>query len=220
MAYTKDYYHILQLPAPGWTSKQHTTPAELRRAYKLALLAAHPDKASAVAATTTTTTTATKTKTKTKPAYTVDDVKEAYTTLANATSKSEYDNWFLRHGDGLTMTDKERGEGRGEIQLSSDFVLGLELLDLGDFEMWEGDYTSSPTSTGTATPGQGQGEEESGGAQTIWTRACRCGAERGFSILEEELEDAEERGEKEVLVGCVGCSLWVRVGFEVEVEGG
>ncbi|KAI4928895.1 hypothetical protein J4E85_005517 [Alternaria conjuncta] len=109
MAYTKDYYHILQLPAPGWTSKQQTSPADLRRAYKLALLAAHPDKASAVAATTTTTN-ATQTKTKTKPAYTVDDVKEAYTTLANATSKSEYDNWFLRHGDGLittTTTGKE-----------------------------------------------------------------------------------------------------------------
>jgi len=204
MAYTKDYYHILQLPAPGWTSKQQPSPAELRRAYKLALLAAHPDKASAVAATITTAT-----QTKTKPAYTVDDVKEAYMTLANATSKSEYDNWFLRHGDGLITTTTTGKEGaRGEVQLSSDFVLGLELLDLGDFEMWEG-------GDGSASVGAQGGEGAEG--QTTWTRGCRCGADRGFSILEEELEDAEERGEKEVLVGCVGCSLWVRVGFEVEV---
>ena len=48
------------------------------------------------------------------------------------------------------------------------------------------------------------------------SRACRCGADKGFMILEEELEDAEGRGEKEVLVGCEGCSLWVRVGFDVE----
>jgi len=220
MAYTKNYYHILQLPAPGWTSKQQITPAELRRAYKLALLAAHPDKVSAVAATTATTNA---TKTKTKPAYTVDDVKEAYTTLANATSKSEYDNWFLRHGDGLitTTAGKERGSERSEVQLSSDFVLGLELLDLGDFEMWEGGDVDTAISTGMASPGQREEEGVGGGAggegQTTWTRGCRCGADRGFSILEEELEDAEERGEKEVLVGCVGCSLWVRVGFEVEV---
>jgi len=207
MAYTKDYYHILQLPAPGWTSKQQTSPAELRRAYKLALLAAHPDKASAVAATTTTTNA---TQTKTKPAYTVDDVKEAYTTLANATSKSEYDNWFLRHGDGLITTTTGKEGTRGEVQLSSDFVLGLELLDLADFEMWEGDGVDTSASMGA------QGGEGAEG-QTTWTRACRCGADRGFSILEEELEDAEERGEKEVLVGCSGCSLWVRVGFEVEV---
>lgn len=49
-----------------------------------------------------------------------------------------------------------------------------------------------------------------------WTRPCRCGAEKGFRILESELESAEARGEREVLVGCEGCSLWVRVGFDVE----
>jgi diphthamide biosynthesis protein 4 len=205
MAYTKDYYHILQLPAPGWTSKQQTTSADLRRAYKVALLAAHPDKASAVAATP-----------KTKAAYTVDDVKEAYTTLANATTKSEYDGWFLRHGDGLAPMTMMNIHGHGNAdtntQPSSDFILGLELLDLGDFDMWDGD---GDVSLGTNLPGQ----KEEGGQQqqTTWTRACRCGADKGFRILEQELEDAEARGQKEVLVGCVGCSLWVRVGFEVEV---
>jgi diphthamide biosynthesis protein 4 len=190
MAYTKDYYHVLQLPAPGWSSKQQTTPAELRRAYKVALLAAHPDKTSAVAATA-----------KTKTAYTVDDVKEAYTTLASEKTKTEYDNWFLHHYDSLATTNTRADTN---TQPSSDFVLGLELLDLGDFEVWEpedGDTSGNATSS----------------EQTTWTRACRCGADKGFSILEEELEDAEERGENEVLVGCVGCSLWVRVVFDVEV---
>jgi diphthamide biosynthesis protein 4 len=204
MAYTKDYYHILRLPAPSWTSKQQATSAELRRAYKLALLAAHPDKASAVAAATTNATAK-----KTQPAYTVDDVKEAYTTLANATTKSSYDDWFLKQGGGgggvaPTRGNKNRQWGsEGETPLlSSDFILGLELLDLGDFEE-AGDSGQ-----------QQQGQQQ----QMTWTRSCRCGADKGFTILEEELEDAESRGEKEVLVGCSGCSLWVRVGFEVEVE--
>jgi diphthamide biosynthesis protein 4 len=201
MAYTKDYYHILRLPAPSWTSKQQATSAELRRAYKLALLAAHPDKASAVAAATTNATAK-----KTQPAYTVDDVKEAYTALSNAAAKSSYDDWFLKQGGGVAPTRGNKAgqwgsEGETPL-LSSDFILGLELLDLEDFEE-AGDSGQ-----------QQQGQQQ----QMTWTRSCRCGADKGFTILEEELEDAEGRGEKEVLVGCSGCSLWVRVGFEVEVE--
>lgn len=194
MAYSKDYYHILQLPAPVWSSsKQQTSPAELRRAYKVALLAAHPDKASAASATA-----------RTKPAYTVDDVKEAYTTLATETTKTEYENWFLHHRDSLASSKTADPHAHANTQPSSDFILGLELLDLGDFEVWEPE--DGDTSADTNSP-----------EQTTWTRACRCGAEKGFSILEEELEDAEARDEKEVLVGCLGCSLWVRVAFDVEV---
>ncbi|KAG9196317.1 hypothetical protein G6011_01438 [Alternaria panax] len=193
MAYTKNYYHILQLPAPGWSSKQQTTPAQLRRAYKVALLAAHPDKASAVAETA-----------KTKSAYTVDDVKEAYTTLANGTTKTEYENWFLHHRESLASSKTADTHAHTNTQPSSDFVLGLELLDLGDFEVWEPEHGDTSADRPLSE-------------QMTWTRACRCGADKGFSILEEELEDAEARGEKEVLVGCVGCSLWVRVAFDIEV---
>lgn len=50
----------------------------------------------------------------------------------------------------------------------------------------------------------------------IWYRPCRCGAERGFSITEKELEGEAESGE--VLVGCKGCSLWIRVLFRVVDE--
>ncbi|CCX33571.1 Similar to Diphthamide biosynthesis protein 4; acc. no. Q4WPF7 [Pyronema omphalodes CBS 100304] len=51
-----------------------------------------------------------------------------------------------------------------------------------------------------------------------WTKACRCGEEEGFVLTEKELGEAAGEGEKEVLVGCVGCSLWWRVGFEVVDE--
>ncbi|PWW76263.1 DnaJ-domain-containing protein [Tuber magnatum] len=60
-------------------------------------------------------------------------------------------------------------------------------------------------------------EEERGGKKGVWWRGCRCGEERGFVLTEEDLEDGEGKGEDggEVVVGCVGCSLWVRVVYGV-----
>jgi hypothetical protein len=53
----------------------------------------------------------------------------------------------------------------------------------------------------------------------IWYRACRCGEQRGFVVTEEQLENEEARGGREVVVGCHGCSLWLRVGFGVVDDG-
>jgi diphthamide biosynthesis protein 4 len=54
-------------------------------------------------------------------------------------------------------------------------------------------------------------------AQGIWYRGCRCGDEQGFLIREQDLEEAADEGE--ISVGCRGCSLWLKVLFEVVVEG-
>jgi len=51
------------------------------------------------------------------------------------------------------------------------------------------------------------------GEQTQWYRPCRCGNERGYRFNEEDLEDASDLGE--LMVGCVDCSLWLRVQFAV-----
>jgi len=55
-----------------------------------------------------------------------------------------------------------------------------------------------------------------------WYRGCRCGSERGYVVSEGDLEEAvgngERKGEGEVVVGCAGCSLWVRVTFAVAEE--
>ena len=67
---------------------------------------------------------------------------------------------------------------------------GLESVDLDDLEFDEGQIT--------------------------WYRGCRCGNERGFIITEGELEDDAEIGE--VVTGCRGCSLWLRVTFAVAEE--
>lgn len=46
-----------------------------------------------------------------------------------------------------------------------------------------------------------------------WHRSCRCGEFQGFSVTEDELEKESESGE--ILTGCRGCSLWLRILFAV-----
>lgn len=71
------------------------------------------------------------------------------------------------------------------------FHTGLEVVDLEDL----------------------QEEEEEGSDGLFWFRGCRCGDERGFMVTEEDLEREEEHGE--VVVGCRGCSLYMKVLFAV-----
>lgn len=52
----------------------------------------------------------------------------------------------------------------------------------------------------------------------IWYRACRCGEQRGYAVTEAQLEEEERKGGREVVVGCGGCSLWLRVAFGVSEE--
>lgn len=44
-----------------------------------------------------------------------------------------------------------------------------------------------------------------------WYRGCRCGNDRAYSFREEDLLEAGDDGE--LMVGCEGCSLWLRVHF-------
>ena len=55
---------------------------------------------------------------------------------------------------------------------------------------------------------------EDGSDGMVWFRSCRCGDERGFLVTEDELEREVESGE--IVLGCRGCSLWVKVLFGVE----
>ncbi|KAH8731438.1 diphthamide biosynthesis protein 4 [Phaeosphaeriaceae sp. PMI808] len=198
MAYTKDYYDILGLRAPTPGSSYEIPSAEVRRAYKLALLATHPDK-----------------NTTSPSGHSVDQVKEAYTILSDSQCRAEYNNFLLRNPHMVSSSSQKLQQQ--PPALLHDFVLGLELLDLSDFDVLDPGFAFSNPPEGEALGQESEAEGDQQQQQMEWSRACRCGAGKGFKILEEELEDAEERGEKEVLVGCEGCSLWVRVGFEVEV---
>ena len=156
MATIPNYYRLL-----GLETCQNDTllpAAEVKQAYRRALLQHHPDKA----------TTATGT-----PDVTVDDIALAYKTLADAKLRAEYDSWLQSAAeDGSLSAPRPRHTG-------------LETVDLDDltYETLVGE----------------------------WSRGCRCGDEKGFSLSERELEQQAKEGE--VIVGCKGCSLWLRVLF-------
>ena len=54
--------------------------------------------------------------------------------------------------------------------------------------------------------------------QGLWYRGCRCGQDRGFTVIESDLELKAD--DSEILVGCAGCSLWIRVTFALEDDPG
>lgn len=122
----------------------------------------------------------------------------------NNTSTPTYtvDQITLAHSTLLSST--LRSEYNAQLRISaasktahqsSTFQTGIETIDLDDLE-----YT-----------------EESGSvSETRWFRPCRCGNEQGFAFGEADLEEAGDLGE--LLVGCLDCSLWLRVCFAVVEE--
>lgn len=44
-----------------------------------------------------------------------------------------------------------------------------------------------------------------------WSRSCRCGNEKGYVFTEDDLLEAGDDGL--LMVGCLDCSLWLRVHF-------
>lgn len=71
--------------------------------------------------------------------------------------------------------------------LGTKFQTGVENVDLDDLEFDE------------------KGE--------CWYRSCRCGNERGYLFQEDDLVEVSDEGE--LMVGCLDCSLWLRVHFAV-----
>ena len=54
-------------------------------------------------------------------------------------------------------------------------------------------------------------------AAGIWYRICRCGNAKGYLITENDLEKEAEYGE--IVTGCGGCSIWLKVVFQSMEEG-
>lgn len=53
--------------------------------------------------------------------------------------------------------------------------------------------------------------------RSAWSKSCRCGNPKGFVLDEKDLEESEEYGE--IITGCGGCSLWLRVIFATVEDG-
>jgi diphthamide biosynthesis protein 4 len=167
-----NFYTILSLPS----SKRNGQPisaAELRQAYKRALLRYHPDK---TAGSKQNGVSGLKNG---EDVPTIDLITEAVRVLSDPALKKSYD---------LSLLSSNGSDSSHPEEESLTRHTGLETLDLEDLDFDE--------------------------ATGEWKRDCRCQSNPAYVITEEELEENVEVGE--LVVGCRGCSLWVRVLFGVE----
>lgn len=206
-----NYYTILNL-----STRKHDptlTPSEVKAAYKKALLQHHPDKKLSSPSTTSSTSTSTPQTTQSKPNnknITIDSIALAYKILSSPALKAEYDSHLQtsrRSHNNTTTTNNSTPNPNSDSDSDSDsdeiFRTGLETVDLDDLHFVETNNNKD----------QQDSQQEQEQEQT-WTRACRCGDEAGFAVTETDLDANAEDGE--VIVGCRGCSLWLRVLFGVE----
>ena len=198
-----DHYAVLGLPHPTSSSDSPSLSASaLKRAYRVALLTHHPDKAATSSPGASRSGMPSRRQfsspacrkiscdsTNSRP--TIDAITEAYRVLSDPKLRAAHDRDFHlaaadRFQSAYPHTGKAADPATGE---------GLETLDLDALHF-------DP-------------------ATEAWGQACgRCGHSRGFEVTAAELEAAVEEqvgaqagDDGEVLVGCQGCSLWKRVTF-------
>lgn len=191
-----DFYEILNLPFPG-PSTAPFSKQQLKIAYHKALLKYHPDKApsaNAIAKEQATTSTPLPSTTDYEPSRTGN--KPITVDEITTAYKTLSDATLRADYDRALRLDRSRLAGR-EKNGGAVFHTGLEVVDLEDLAY---DEDSDPE----------------GG--DIWYRSCRCGDERGFLVSERDLEREAEHGE--IVVGCRGCSLWMKVLFAVQDDDG
>lgn len=203
---TPDFYQILSLPKYTSLPKQH-----LKTAYHKALLKNHPDKTGRTGQKLSSVEANSNISTKksiqtcensTDAVYTIDQITTAYKTLSDPSLRAEYDRSLRLDRDKLRIVEGEKRNG--DVY----FHTGLEVVDLEDFCYDEG------SGRGLDVQGDGDGADADADADGVWYRGCRCGDESGFLITENDLEKEAEHGE--IVVGCRGCSLWLKVLFGVE----
>ncbi|KAK6511398.1 Diphthamide biosynthesis protein 4 [Arthrobotrys musiformis] len=189
---TQTHYTILSIPQSLSSAHKNYQPL-LKKSYHRTLLRCHPDKLPAG------TSVAGQLERRDggsrvngedeEEIYTIDQINTAYKTLSSPTLRQEYDH-SLRSS--LSNTP------------GSGFKTGLDIIDLDDMEY------QLPES-----------DEEKG----RFTKSCRCGAEEGYVLTEEDMDDVEKEVEQQkvnngskarsMIIGCLGCSLWVQVDWVV-----
>ncbi|OJJ44507.1 hypothetical protein ASPZODRAFT_18088 [Penicilliopsis zonata CBS 506.65] len=183
-----DYYQILNLPFPE-TSAESFSNQQIKLAYHRALLRHHPDKAGAG-----------ETDLKATPSASAsastaaNPVSITYTIDQITAAYKTLSSPSLRAEYDRTLR-LDRLKSAGREKAADIFHTGLETVDLEDLSCEDG-------------------EEDNDDTETCWYRSCRCGDERGFLVRESDLEREAEHGE--IVIGCRGCSLWMKILFAVE----
>lgn len=185
-----DYYQILGIPFT--TSSAALSKQQIKLAYHRALLKHHPDKAGAVAQDAGIKGRASRDEVFSRSDNQAVD-QRAYTIDEITTAyKTLCDPALRAEYDRTLRLDRLKvaeREKTGDV-----FHAGLEIVDLEDLAC-----------------------EEDGEHGACWYRGCRCGDEKGFLVTEDDLEREADHGE--IVVGCRGCSLWLKVLFAVEDDG-
>jgi len=182
-----DHYAILGLPRPGiYNALERPTEADIKQAYRAALLKYHPDKANASPPPATNGQSDHGGMTNSRPS--VDAIRRAYDVLLDHKARAEYDRELLLRPKS-TFKD-----AIGDAENDQGFQTGGEAVDLDDMQY----------------------NDDKG----FWYRPCRCGEAVSYVITEQMLEAEEKKGLREVVVGCVGCSLRLKVAFGVGEEHG
>ncbi|OCL13161.1 hypothetical protein AOQ84DRAFT_283697 [Glonium stellatum] len=194
----QNHYATLGLPTPSrsvlLSSAAPTSapsPRELKAAYRAALLRWHPDKAKGARNRPGTGLGPGTGDANALPGPSIDAITTAYRVLSSPPARRAFEKTLLSALSAHSATTANANDPDAATAPHT----GLELVDLDDLA-----YELAPT------------------GEALWTRACRCGEARGFVVHERELVAEEEAGGREVLVGCVGCSLWLRVQFGVVGE--
>lgn len=188
-----NHYHVLGLPPPGSRSNQKTVPSDeqVKQAYRTALLQYHPDKVGSLGTSDPRDTGALSRKLSKSSVHCDFDDK--------APTIDEIKAAYLVLSDASSRAAYDR-----ELILKSSASLGLN-----------GSTTSSRLTGGEVVDLDDMVLDDTSSSVLIWTRSCRCGQDRGFEVRETQLDAAVAKGEKEVVLGCHGCSLWMRVTFDL-----
>ncbi|KAJ5129874.1 uncharacterized protein N7515_005913 [Penicillium bovifimosum] len=188
-----DFYEILSLPFTG-SSSTVLSKQQIKLSYHKALLKHHPDKAGAVARETGLNGPTTSTSTPNSFLARSDDTSRQPYTIDQITTayKTLSDPVLRAEYDRSLRLDRLKVAEREKT--GDVFHTGLEVVDLEDLACEEAE------------------------AGDCWYRGCRCGDERGFLVNEEDLEREAEHGE--IIIGCRGCSLWLKVLFAVDAGEG
>lgn len=183
-------YEVLGLPSPSRQndlySSERPTEADIKQAYRAALLKYHPDKTNGSPEAASGGNNIQGGHFGSNPS--VDAIKQAYEILLDPRARAEYDRELL-----LKQSSAFNGTNAVD-EKEKHFRTGEEVVDLDDLQY----------------------DEE----KVFWYRACRCGEAISYVVTEKMLEAEEMKGLREVVVGCVGCSLWLRVAFGVSEEHG
>lgn len=196
-----DYYHLLNIPEEKRNNNNNSgigqpatliPPHELRQAYKRALLHHHPDKQKKKKPQESTSSPTTYPP----AAATIDEITEAYRVLGNASERAKYDvelrKWKMMNNH------LHNNHHQADVIITTRHT-GMEIVDLEDLDFEVGGLENEKDATATGN---------------IWKRACRCGSIPAFVVTEAELEKSADEGE--LVTGCKGCSLWLKVMFTVD----